>query len=54
MSAPLRIPSSTKIHKTQHLQDESKEACRLYIETVDIEKLLTQNIVSSYEHLPIF
>ena len=38
--APLRIPNNMKIHETQRLQDDFKEARKLYIETVDIEKTL--------------
>ena len=49
MPAHLRITIKTTIHKTQPLQDKFKETCQLYIETVDVEKVLTKKIVATIE-----
>ena len=46
---PLRIPSNTKIHKTQRLQANFKETRHLYRETVEVEKALTKKIVAAIE-----
>ena len=49
MPVPLRIPNRTKIHKTQRLQEEFKEARPLYRETDAVEKALTKKIVDAIE-----
>ena len=49
MPAPQRIPTNTTIHKTQRLQAGFKEAHQLYRETVDVENLLTKQIVAVIE-----
>ena len=46
---PIRIPSNTKIHKTQLLQEEFKDAYQLNRKTFDIEKALTKEIVATIE-----
>ena len=51
MPAPLRIPTNTTIHKTRHLQSGFKEARKLYREKVDVEKALTNNIVSAIDKI---
>ena len=47
ITEPLRI--TTNINKNQRLQYEFKEACKLYRETVDVEKSLTKKIVATIE-----
>ena len=47
--APLRITSNIEIHETKRLQAKFKDTNQLYIETVDVDKALTKQIVDVIE-----
>ena len=46
MPAPLRISTNTTIHKAKCIQAEFKEARQLYVEAVEFEKALNNQIVA--------